>query len=203
MFRDESKDVIRKATAATRRKSKGPKRTSRPGSPSGNDSLPERQGLTVDIDLRDIIINIDPLQCQRQAVLQQQQLLSLPNPTQGEAAYFLIHSQTSPIASWMMNNEVASPLVSREGSFGHQAMMASMASVGMAMLSRIRNSPSMKVEAEHQYGSALKLVNAALSDKVEAKTHSTLTAVLLLAMFEVRTSAIAVSYSSPHCFAKT
>lgn len=109
-----------------------------------------------------------------------------PNPTTNEAVSFLIHSGLLRHFSWTREDEIR--LGAPQGSPSHQAMMASMAAVGMAMLSSVRKSSTMKVTAAREFGSALTLVNTALSDKVQAKSHFTLAAVLLLSIFEIVTS---------------
>lgn len=108
-------------------------------------------------------------------------------PTQDEAVCYFLRYNAWPGAFWMLN---ATPdlFLQKSGSTSLQAMKAGVVSVGMAMLSRIRRSRSLKLGAEKEYGNALRLMNTAVSDVREARANPTLAAVLLLAIFEVITS---------------
>lgn len=66
-----------------------------------------------------------------------------------------------------------------------KALLSSISSLGMAALSGIQNCRSLRLTATKEYTSALKLTNAALRDSTEAKTDATLTAIVLLSLFEV------------------
>ncbi|KAL1963579.1 hypothetical protein VTN77DRAFT_8024 [Rasamsonia byssochlamydoides] len=70
---------------------------------------------------------------------------------------------------------------------GERALMASIASVGMANLASLQNSPSLRLSARREYVAALKLTNAALCDPVQAKEDTTLTAIICLSLFEIIT----------------
>lgn len=191
LFRDQSQDVIRKATAVTATESRKTKKTraqgpARTGFPSGSSESLANGTVTL------MDTNFSSNECRQQGLFQltKQATRSLspsmlrPNPTTNEAVSFLIHSGLLRHFSWTREDEIR--LGAPQGSPSHQAMMASMAAVGMAMLSSVRKSSTMKVTAAREFGSALTLVNTALSDKVQAKSHFTLAAVLLLSIFEVR-----------------
>jgi hypothetical protein len=70
-------------------------------------------------------------------------------------------------------------------SLGEKARRSSIVSVGMALLGRLRQSAQIKERAVLEYGHALKLLVRALADETESRTDATLSAVLLLAIFEV------------------
>ena len=68
---------------------------------------------------------------------------------------------------------------------GNGALAATVAAVGMAGLANTRAAPQVMVAARENYAKALRLINAALRDPIESKTNQTLSAVLLLGLFEV------------------
>lgn len=70
---------------------------------------------------------------------------------------------------------------------GEKAMMDAMVSVGMASLSNLRGSQSMRLTACREYSKALKWTNAAISDRKQATEDTTLAAILCLSLFEVFT----------------
>lgn len=209
MFRDESQQVVRKAksNAPTRRAAKVSKRTSvhtstpspreKTASPSGDDkSLQSLQGTPSSEDsVSDLTVPSDsspdrqalarpvrdkPLQRIDQPVVNVQPSYY---PTQDEAVCYFLRYNAWPGAFWMLS---ATPdIFQQSGSTSLQAMKAGVVSVGTAMLSRIRRSPSLKLAAEKEYGNALRLMNTAVSDVREARANPTLAAVLLLAIFEV------------------
>ncbi|OAL68744.1 hypothetical protein A7D00_7310 [Trichophyton violaceum] len=67
------------------------------------------------------------------------------------------------------------------------AVLACMASVGMATLANINYSADLRIAAREQYGHALSLTNAMLRDPVKARQPAALDTVMLLGMFEVVT----------------
>ena len=71
---------------------------------------------------------------------------------------------------------------------GNGALVATVTSVGMAALSNTKSAPQVMVAARQSYAKALRLINAALRDPVESKTDQTLSAILLLGLFEVSCS---------------
>lgn len=208
MFRDESQQVVRKANSsatAARRATKSSKRAAaRAGTPastttsttglksSRSPSLP--QGTpTSEESVSDLtsfdsspgrMVALEPAQ---KPEPDQQTLNVQPSyyPTQDEAVCYFLRYNAWPGAFWMLN---ATPdiFMQNNGSSSLLAMKAGVVSVGTGMLSRIRRSPSLKLAAEREYGTALRHMNSAVTDVVEARAHPTLAAVLLLAIFEVR-----------------
>lgn len=59
---------------------------------------------------------------------------------------------------------------------------------GLALLSFARRSPELRAKAYNEYGAALKLANASLSQPEKARSDTTLAVVVLLSFFEVRFS---------------
>lgn len=202
MFRDESKSVVRKAEAsaassapsssassssqATTLPNRSPKRVSRDDSPEGN-ALSE---LTVSVDPGWFDFNKGPLQ----DVLMQQ-LWKLPpeiQPTselsKQEAICYFLRSNALSATFWV--GDFVSKFLSRPGGPpSSNAMQAGIVAVASAMLCRVRKMPSLQDVARREYVSALKLLNAALVDPEEAKTNQALGAVVLLAVYEVRSIA--------------
>ncbi|PWY85982.1 hypothetical protein BO70DRAFT_312204 [Aspergillus heteromorphus CBS 117.55] len=68
---------------------------------------------------------------------------------------------------------------------GEKAMMAGIASVGLANLASLQKSPSLRLSARREYATALQLTNAALRDPVMVKEDTTLTAIVCLSLFEI------------------
>lgn len=182
IFRDESQQVVRKSKdgASTRtaqsRATIGKSRRSNPQSPqSGTEALV--QGGIVDFN--------DPHQdLMHQIVKGPIGIQPSCAPTEFEASCFFVRYNTWPGAFWT-NTENIPDFFSSGGSVSQRAIKACIISAGAAMLSRITKFQPLKLAAERQYGSALTLMNATLSDNVEARTNSTLAAVILLAIFEV------------------
>jgi hypothetical protein len=73
--------------------------------------------------------------------------------------------------------------------------MAGLTAVGLANLSSLRSSRKMRVAARHEYANALKWMNAALSDPIQATEDSTLTGIICLSLFEVSMDRRIVSIS--------
>jgi hypothetical protein len=71
---------------------------------------------------------------------------------------------------------------------GEKAMINAIVSAGMASLSNLRGSQSMRLTACREYSKALKWTNAAISDRKQATEDTTLAAILCLSLFEVCTS---------------
>lgn len=199
MFRDESQQVVQKAktNAPTRRTAKVSKRAavrattpSEKLSPSGDDKSLQATPSSED-SISDLTIPSDSSP-DRRALTKPVQQINRPivnvqpsyYPTQNEAVCYFLRYNAWPGAFWMLNT-TPDIFLQNNGSTSLQAMKAGVVSVGMAMLSRIRRSPSLKLAAEKEYGNALRLMNMAVSDIREARAHPTLAAVLLLAIFEV------------------
>lgn len=206
MFRDESQQVVRKANSsatAARRATKSSKRAAaRAGTPaststtglksSRSPSLPQGSP-TPEASVSDLTSfdsspgRVEALEPAMKPQSDQQTLNVQPSyyPTQDEAVCYFLRYNAWPGAFWMLN---ATPdiFMQNNRSSSLQAMKAGVVSVGTGMLSRIRRCPSLKLAAEREYGTALRHMNSAVTDVVEARAHPTLAAVLLLAIFEVR-----------------
>ena len=72
----------------------------------------------------------------------------------------------------------------------NSTLSIAVASIGMAALSNVRNDPNIMAKARLKYMSALRLTNATLRDPIQAREDQTLTAVILLSMFEVSLTTI-------------
>ncbi|KAL4880985.1 hypothetical protein BJY04DRAFT_190555 [Aspergillus karnatakaensis] len=107
--------------------------------------------------------------------------------TVDEAVNYFLRHNVWPGAIFMMNWEPKSP-GHPSATLSEQAQMAALVSVGTAMLSRVRRSEDLKLAAEQEYGHALKLLTRAVCNEKESRANQTLSAVLLLAIFEVITS---------------
>lgn len=68
---------------------------------------------------------------------------------------------------------------------GNGALSATVASVGMAGLANTKAAPQVMIAARKSYARALRLINTALQDPVESTRDQTLSAILLLGLFEV------------------
>jgi hypothetical protein len=105
--------------------------------------------------------------------------------TVDEAVNYFLRHNVWPGAIFMMNFEPKSP-GHPSATLSEQAQMAALVSVGTAMLSRVRRSKDLEIAAEREYGHALSLLTRAVCNEEQSRTNSTLSAVLLLAIFEVR-----------------
>ncbi|RDK43167.1 C6 finger domain protein [Aspergillus phoenicis ATCC 13157] len=130
---------------------------------------------------------LSPQFVQQHAIQQPLVLQPSYQPTKNEAiSYFL--RQNAWIGSFWSKIEANPDILRRASATSHNALMTSLASVGIAMISRIRKSEPMKIAAEKEYGNALQLLTTAVADQQQAKNNATLAAVLMLAIFEVITS---------------
>jgi hypothetical protein len=66
-----------------------------------------------------------------------------------------------------------------------RAVWYAMSSIGLAVLSNRRNAPGLMAQARIEYGAALRLTNIALRERSTSLENTTLSAVMLLGMFEV------------------
>ncbi|KAL4960396.1 Zn(II)2Cys6 transcription factor [Aspergillus stella-maris] len=113
-------------------------------------------------------------------------LSTLPDPilSREEAICFFLQSHAIPgnsSISEALNYSLATsgPLPSQ------RAIRSCIAAVASAMLARIRRDGVLQQTARQEYGSALTLVNEALSDGEEAMSNHTLGAVVLLSLYEL------------------
>ncbi|EHA27123.1 hypothetical protein ASPNIDRAFT_170706 [Aspergillus niger ATCC 1015] len=184
MFRDESQQVIRKArTGTTARRAKSSRKTS-PGMLSSADSNPSSTTGDLEPFEFDGPEYLSPQFVQQHAIQQPLVLQPSYQPTKNEAiSYFL--RQNAWIGSFWSKIEANPDILRRASATSHNALMTSLASVGIAMISRIRKSEPMKIAAEKEYGNALQLLTTAVADQQQAKNNATLAAVLMLAIFEI------------------
>jgi hypothetical protein len=68
-----------------------------------------------------------------------------------------------------------------------QAVRCALSSLGLAVLSNTNNRPRLMADARREYGSALSLTNLALRDRNHYLRETTLSAIMLLGIFEVCT----------------
>lgn len=113
----------------------------------------------------------------------------IKNPTNGlskeHAICFFLQSHDIA-GSPLMTDTLTNFLMESGGSIGQQAIQSSIHAVAGAMLSRVRNVPSLKQAARQEYGSTLKLVNAALADPTQSRTNQALLAVVFMSLYEVK-----------------
>ncbi|KAJ5788962.1 transcriptional regulator family: Fungal Specific TF [Penicillium psychrosexuale] len=187
MFRDESKSVIRKAVAASTHR-KRVERSRRSAIPERN---PVRSGLSTAPVGQVLDFHSDPQHINLMRQLGNRPVEVQPSQefetTKNEAICFFLRSTAIP-GSFLTTEMISDSLVQSGGTPSHRAMKASVVATAMAMLSRVRGLPSLRDVAYREYGSALRLLNAALTDMEEAKSNQTLGAVMLLAKYEVISS---------------
>ncbi|PYH96733.1 C6 finger domain protein [Aspergillus ellipticus CBS 707.79] len=191
MFRDESQQVIRKArTGPATRKAKPSRKTVPPSStasPATSDTTtspgPASSTVSGTIDLPDIV-DLDPQLLE--LVINEPSLVPQPSyqPSKDEAISFFLR-QNAWIGTFWSSVDGKPNFHQTLATPSHKAMMASLACVGSAMLSRIRQSTPLRVAAEKEYGNALQLITSAVANEQQAKDNATLAAVLTMAIFEV------------------
>ncbi|KAL2822317.1 hypothetical protein BDW59DRAFT_149472 [Aspergillus cavernicola] len=211
MFRDESQQVVRKAktgSSGRRTKKAAPKKSPPvPDSHSSSTNSPDVSSVgkastptsspTINFgsdicdfnDVNDVdvqLINADQLY-QQQLTYKPWKIQPSWQLTVDEAVNYFIRHNVWPGAIFMMNWEPKSP-GHPSATLSEQAQMAALVSVGTAMLSRVRRSKELELAAEREYGHALTLLTRAVCNEKESRANQTLSAVLLLAIFEVITS---------------
>ena len=186
MFRDESKSVMRKAAAASTHRNKRAERSRRSAIPERHPMRPRLStapvGQVLDFNSDPQHINLTRQFGNRPLEVQPSQELEI---TKNEAICFFLRSTAVPGSFWT-TEMISNILVQSGGTPSQKAMKASVVATAMAMLSRVRGLPSLRDVAHREYGSALRLLNAALTEMEEAKSNQTLGAVMLLAKYEVR-----------------
>jgi hypothetical protein len=70
------------------------------------------------------------------------------------------------------------------------AVRCAVSAIGLAVIANTRNEPNLMEEAREEYATALRLTNMALKNERKSLQDTTLSAVLLLGMFEVRSMAM-------------
>ncbi|KAL4860662.1 hypothetical protein BDV12DRAFT_191572 [Aspergillus spectabilis] len=208
IFRDESQQVVRKTkTGASGRRNKKPaaRAASKKSSPA---VLPDSRGSSstespvapssVGKESPSVVSTSSPSinfgsdfadfnETEEGQLINREQLLQLDlvytpwkvqpswQLTVDEAVNYVLRHDVWPAAIFMMNFEPKSP-GHPSALLSEQAQMAALISVGTAMLSR------------REYGHALTLLTCAVCNEEQSRANSTLSAVLLLAIFEVITS---------------
>ncbi|KAJ5494224.1 hypothetical protein N7463_010311 [Penicillium fimorum] len=122
--------------------------------------------------------------CMQQA--RQSPVETHPNTTvsKQEAICFFLQSHTIS-GSFLVIDILTKFLTDSSESLGQRAIQCSIVAVASAMLSRVRKVASLRHTAIQEYGSALELVNQALTNPDDAKTDQTLGAVVLLSLYEI------------------
>lgn len=163
MFRDETRKTAHKASTKTSKQ-----RNSKNASPSTSTNLTNSIASTKLITLAS---SNTPEEVSR----------SLSISLNQQAICFFLHNYVVPCI----------PTSGRVGylhslqSTTSDAVLACMASVGMATLANINYSADLRIAAREQYGHALSLTNAMLRDPAKARQPAALDTVMLLGMFEV------------------
>jgi hypothetical protein len=170
MFRDESKEVVRKAAG-----SKKAEQAPRTVSPKGKGKA---GGVVVEPE-----INLDVFQRLGSRPVEVQPSQDVET-TKYEAICYFMRSNAIPGSFWT-SDLVSKFLLQSGGPASQRAMQASVVATATAMLSRVRGMPALKAVAHREYGSALRLLNTALADMEQAKTNQALGTVVLLAIYEV------------------
>ncbi|KAL2818391.1 hypothetical protein BJX63DRAFT_73609 [Aspergillus granulosus] len=208
MFRDESQQVVRKAktgssgrrnkkttTVASKKPSSPEARNSSSPSTVGKDSPPTESTSSPPINVGGDFADFnefEEVQLINEEQLLQQGFVHVPRKVQpswkltvDEAVnYFLRHNVWPGAMFIMIEPKSGHP----SATLSEQAQMAALVSVGTVMLSRLRRSKALEIVAEREYGHALTLLTRAVCDEEQSRANSTLSTVLLLAIFEVITT---------------
>lgn len=91
-----------------------------------------------------------------------------------------VPSDSIPVKTQLTMSQIVSQAKS------NRAVRCAISSIGLAMLANTRDEPRLMTEARKEYTTALGLTNAALRHENDFLHDTTLSAVLLLGMFEVR-----------------
>lgn len=76
------------------------------------------------------------------------------------------------------------------------ALEASIKAIGLATMSNAHRLPELMLAARQEYSTALLATNSALQDPIKCKSDSTLAAVTLLSVYEVRQYNSSLAYNS-------
>ena len=116
--------------------------------------------------------------------------VAIPNlwlPVPDEATYYFFHNFASqdPRSNRSLNAyaHVLPPLYQQNSSFG--VLPKIIDAIGLAGISNMKRSPDLMVSAGREYAKALRAINASIQDPRKAITDETLTAIMLLGLFEV------------------
>lgn len=91
-----------------------------------------------------------------------------------------VPSDSVPVKTQLTTSQIVSQAKSS------RAVRCAISSIGLAMLANTRHEPGLMTEARKEYTTALRLTNEALRHESDFLQDTTLSAVLLLGMFEVR-----------------
>ncbi|KAL2803268.1 hypothetical protein BJX63DRAFT_78242 [Aspergillus granulosus] len=205
MFRDESEKVIRKAATGSSKRSpqsssrrsrararpsraRDQRKTAQPRSNSPkSDSEADSSSLALTATTPATSTAGTPDTIEEVITRHPPSIQPSWQPTQNEAISWFLRHNAWPGALFMIdfNPDV---LAQVNTSVSEKARRASIVSCGTAMLARLRRSTELKEVARQEYGQALSLLTRALSIEQESRTNATLSAVLLMALFEVITS---------------
>ncbi|KAH8699043.1 putative C6 finger domain protein [Talaromyces proteolyticus] len=180
LFRDQSRAVARKAKSATPDSSSASSPVRQPS--AANPSLP----LKGTVGVHSPASTPDELDFSSDVVVNSIPSHPFTVNRKFEAACFFFDSFAwlySGVMKWCDpygDTSSTTPL-------GKKAMMNAIASVGMANLSSIQGSHSLRVSAWREYAEALKWTNAAISDRTQVTEDTTLAAILCLSLFEILT----------------
>ncbi|KAL2872595.1 Zn(II)2Cys6 transcription factor [Aspergillus lucknowensis] len=108
-------------------------------------------------------------------------------PTQAEAISWFLRHSAWPGALFVIDFD-PEILAQTNMPLSEQARIAGIVSLGTAMLARVRQSAPLRETASQEYSRALGLLTRAVSNEQQSRANATLSAVLLLALFEVVTS---------------
>lgn len=199
MFQDRSLQTVARRPTASKRKTK-PKTTKKSrdagnaqsaGSGSASvspSSVLDRRASTSTLELTPTSISGSPYSWQDGGIGQLEILRPSYQPTRDEAiSWFLRHNAWSG-ALFMIDFDPG-VLARTNVSLGERTRMASLVAAGSAMLARARRNGGSALQlqqnATREYSQALTLMSQAVINPVESRSNATLSAVLLLALFEV------------------
>lgn len=139
------------------------------------------------IDFNDIeevkLINEEQLQIQQLAHEPWNAQPSWQLTVNEAVSYFLWHN-VWPGEMFMVNFKLKSP-GHPNATLSEQAQMAALVSVGTAMIARVRRTPDLDRVAAEKYELATTLLLRAMANEKESRANATLSAVLLMAIYEV------------------
>ena len=171
MFRNETSKVVTKAQAVTTWSK------SKPG------SLINPIELIRDGDVKDYATDCSTAPAQKPECTTVA-IRGLSVPQEEEATYYFFHNFVSEDpASLSAYSHVLPTIYRHDSSFS--ALPKIIEAIGLAGISNVKQAPELMVAAGQKYARVLRAINASIQDSKEASTDQTLTAVMLLALFEV------------------
>ncbi|CRG89436.1 hypothetical protein PISL3812_06472 [Talaromyces islandicus] len=187
LFRDESQSVAQKAKLNSAKVSS----SNFPAQETTSKSFRDTLGLVtpthgVDSLTPSTTREITPREDDWDEVELQLPLYCLKESERHHAACFFFTSYSWLYSGLMQGRDFRGEL-SPSAPTGEKAMMNAMVSSGMASISSLQGSQSMRMSAFREYSKTLKWINAAISDRKQATEDTTLAAILCLSLFEVLT----------------